>query len=302
LNPLAPVLGQRVPVRGPARLLFNSYARTRHHPGRPARHLATASGDEFNVDLSSYLEWHLWAFGSYEGHFQELFRQLVRPGDRCVDVGANIGVHTIRMAKLASRTGEVIAIEPDPGVAERARRNIELNGLTNVRVVNAAASDRPGETVLYRPDDSDTNRARASLHNHSHLTGTIVTVPVVTLDETCDDGSFGNGASGRHVALIKVDVEGHEAAVVRGAARVIGRDAPAVIFEYAPQLLDDADDTPFRSLAERGYEMHLIRAARHGITGRARLVLERLLELPEVGGDILAVTPKMAGRLSGVTS
>src|SRR6266702_4368271 len=138
-SPLAPILGQRVPLRGPARMLFRSYARTCYQPGMCVERLTTKSGDLFDADLSSFLEWQLWAFGGYEQHFAELFSCLVSPGDRCVDVGANIGVHTVRLAKLAGTGGSVIAIEPDPDVAERARRNIALNGLGNTRVLDAAA-------------------------------------------------------------------------------------------------------------------------------------------------------------------
>ena len=118
-SPLAPLLGQHVPLRGPARMLFNSYARTRHHPQKSVTRVTTAVGDTFDADLSSTLEWHLWAFGSYEKHFAELFGYLVRPGDRCVDVGANVGVHTVRLARLVGAGGEVIAIEPDPDVVQR---------------------------------------------------------------------------------------------------------------------------------------------------------------------------------------
>src|SRR5947209_6854839 len=97
-SPIAPILGQRIPLRGPARLLYRSYAKA---PGRlrsTPRRLTTTTGDEFDVDLASFLEWQLWAFGSYEAHFAVLFRNLVQPGDRCIDVGANVGVHTVRLA------------------------------------------------------------------------------------------------------------------------------------------------------------------------------------------------------------
>ena len=79
-SPLAPVLGQHVPLRGPARMLFNSYARTRYQPQKSVTRVTTAVGDTFDVDLSSTLEWQLWAFGCYEKHFAELFAHLVRPG------------------------------------------------------------------------------------------------------------------------------------------------------------------------------------------------------------------------------
>jgi FkbM family methyltransferase len=288
-SPFAPILGQRVPLRGPARMLFRSYARTCYQPGMCVERLTTKLGDLFDADLSSFLEWHLWAFGGYEEHFHELFGCLVSPGDRCIDVGANIGVHTVRLARLVGSRGEVIALEPDKEVAHRAHRNIMLNQLSNVHVINAAASDEAGGNVqLYRPDARDTNRARASLLRHSYLTGSASTVPVVTIDEICRGP----------VTLMKIDVEGHEAAVVRGAAATIDRYSPAVVFEYAPQFLRDASESPFGWLADRGYELLQIRRTRNRVTGRGRLVLDRLQELPAEGGDILAVPVLRAQRLS----
>jgi FkbM family methyltransferase len=289
-SPLAPVLGKHVPLRGSARILFSSYTRTHHQPQRSVARVTTEVGDVFDADLSSALEWQLWAFGHYEPHFAELFRLLVKPGDRCVDVGANVGVHTVRLGHLAGEDGEVIAIEPDPGVAQRAQRNIALNGLANVRVVNAAASDKAGKAELYRPGPWDTNRGRASLLHHAYLTGATISVPAVTVDEVC---------GGDRVALIKVDVEGHEGAVVRGAAGTIERDAPSVIFEYAPELLDDPAQSPFEWLADRGYVMFAVRAARHGVTGRMRLALDPVRgRLPRTT-DFLAVSSETAASLAG---
>lgn len=287
-SPIAPVLGQRVPVRGPARLLFRSYAKKDFRPGASAMTLTTRTGDLFEADLSSFLEWQLFAFGAFEGHFAELFRHLVRPGDRCLDVGANVGVHTIRLAKLAGPGGEVLAFEPDPELARRARGNVQLNEVTNVRVIEAAAADRSTTAVLYRPGPADTNRGRASLLHHVYLTGREQEVPTVTIDDSCPGP----------VALIKIDVEGAEAAVVAGAVATIARDRPAVIFEYAPEALDREVTSPFGWLAEQGYDLLLIRCRRNGLTGRGRLVLSRLQELPAEDGNILAVPESLAPTVS----
>jgi FkbM family methyltransferase len=287
-SPLAPVLGQRVPLRGPARLLISSYARTRHQPQHSVTRVITAGGDTFDVDLSSALEWQLWAFGSWEKHFAELFGYLAGPGDRCVDVGANIGVHTVRLARLVGPDGEVISIEANPEVARRAGRNVALNQLANVRLVGAAAGEAAGQARLYCPGPRDTNRARASVRQYSYLTGATATVPAVTVDELC---------AGAPVALIKIDVEGHEAAVVRGAADVIGRYAPSVVFEYCPLLLQDPAESPFGWLAERGYQLFQIHYDRNWLTGRGKLTLEPRVELPAAGGDLLAVSPQVAERL-----
>jgi FkbM family methyltransferase len=196
-------------------------------------------------------------------------------------------VHTIRLAKLAGPDGAITAIEPDPELARRARGNVQLNEVTNVRMIQAAAADRSATAVLYRPGTADTNRARASLLHHTYLTGQAQEVPTVTLDELCPDP----------VALIKIDVEGAEADVVAGAAATIARDRPAIIFEYAPEALGREVSSPFGWLAGQGYEMLLIRCRRNRVTGRGGLALSRLPELPAGDGDILAVAGPAAERI-----
>ena len=287
-SPIAPILGQRIPLRGPARLLFRSYAKAPDRQLGTARRLTTRAGDDFDVDLASFLEWQLWAFGSYEAHFAELFRILVRTGDRCIDVGANVGVHTIRLAKLVGDLGGVIAIEPDAALARRIRNNVVLNQLSNVRVIQAAADRHSGNATLYRPDTQDSNRARASLLAHSYLTGAAAEVTTITIDDV----------RAGPVALIKIDVEGLESAVVAGAAQTIAAYSPTIVFEYAPELLDSDSESPFGWLAEREYKLFRIRHNRHAITGRGGPVLERLDELPAIGGDIMAIPGSLASRVS----
>lgn len=290
-SPLAPVLGKHVPVRGPARLLHRSYASRRRPHARPERVLTTTWGDQFQADLSSFLEWQLWAFGCFERYVAELLTYLIRPGDQCVDVGANVGVHTVRMARLAGPAGQVIAVEPDPELARRAAGNIALNGLRNVQVVQAAASDTCGDSVpLYRAADQDPNRARASLHAHPYLTGPAAQVRTTTIDEVCTGP----------VALIKIDVEGHEGAVIDGAARTIQMYSPAIVFEYAPELLAQRSQSPFGRLADAGYRLFRIGHRRHRLTGRTILELASLAEQPDLGGDLLAVSPARATRISAL--
>jgi FkbM family methyltransferase len=290
-SPIAPVLGQRVPLRGTARLLYRSYAKAPCRPGDSTRRLTSKFGDNFDCDLSSVLEWQIWAFGSYEEHFAELFRHLVKPADRCIDVGANIGVHTIRLAKLVGAQGKVVAVEPDEELACRAADNVRLNHLENVRVLHAAAAERTAESVLlYRPDAQDPNKARASMLPHAYLRGSAATVAAVTIDEITDEP----------VSLIKIDVEGCESAVVSGAARTIDSYSPAVIFEYAPELLSDKSDSPFTWFMERGYELLRIHQERRGLTGRGNLELERLQTLPDTGENILAVPATRVAQLSSL--
>jgi FkbM family methyltransferase len=292
-SPIAPLIGQRLPVRGPARLLNRSYLRTQRIAGQPERVLTTRMGDLFQADLGSFQEWHMWVYGSFEDYIARLFSYLVRPGDRCVDVGANIGLHTVRLAKLAGPQGEVIAVEPDPEIARRAAENLALNGLANARIIQAAASAAAGESVsLYRAADLNPNRGMASLHAHTYLTGAATQVQTITIDEACPGP----------VALMKIDVEGHEAAVVAGAERTIEQYSPAIVFEYAPELLADRAQCPFGKLAEAGYLLYRIANRRNRITGRCTLQLEPLYAQPETGGDLLAVSERDAPRITSLVA
>jgi FkbM family methyltransferase len=240
------------------------------------------------VDLSSFLEWQLWAFGTYESHFADLFQHLVRPGERCIDVGANIGIHTVRLAKLVGPAGEVIAFEADGDLARRARDNVTLNGLTNVRIIQAAASDRAGGNVLlYRPEESDANKGRASLLPHSYLTGSTVSVRTSSIDEVNE----------RALALIKIDVEGYEAAVVSGAASTISMYRPSIVFEHSPNLMRGQSHSPFEWLQDNSYILFRIDRRRHLISGRAILSLQHLKCLPERGTNILAIAPGTVSRV-----
>lgn len=251
--------------------------------------MTTKFGDLFDVSLSSFLEWHLWAFGAYEEHFAGLFERLVRPGEHCVDVGANVGIHTIRLARLVGAAGETIALEPDPELAESIERNACLNGLTNVRVIQAAASRAGGSSLrLYRPAGTDPNRGRASLLPHEYLTGPAWEVPVVRLDDV----------SSGPVTLLKIDVEGHEEAVIAGAAATIEKHSPSIIFEHAPGLLGEMAASPFWALRDHGYQLLRINLDRCGVRGRGRLRLEALSAPPQADANILAISDGKADRIA----
>jgi FkbM family methyltransferase len=291
--PLAPALGRYVPLRGPARMLGQSYSKLRCEPGKSVRSSTNKFGDKFEVDLSSFLEWHVWAFGAYEAYIADLFEYLVRPGENCIDVGANVGIHAIRLAKLVGPKGSVIAIEADEELADRTGKNISLNCLKNIRLVRAASAERSGESViLHRPDDLDKRKLSGSVIPHSVLTGRSAKVTTVAIDDVA------NAA----VSLIKIDVEGYEMPVIKGATRVIHAYLPSIVFEHAPYLLNDAFVSPFEHLKECKYSLFEIRAKRNHITGRAHLALRSLQELPDTYMNILAISAPMLSRIRRLIS
>jgi FkbM family methyltransferase len=148
----------------------------------------------------------------------------IRPGDAAADVGANKGSYLPWLSRAAG-PGRVVAFEPQPALAAYLARACRAAGLANVAVEAAGVSDRPGRLVLHVPGTGGPSPG-ASFEPAvaAQSAGRDVTVPVVSLDEYFR-------AEPRRVAAIKVDVEGHELAVLRGAVEVLEKHAPLVVFE-----------------------------------------------------------------------
>ncbi|CAN7203507.1 FkbM family methyltransferase [Phenylobacterium sp. LjRoot219] len=145
------------------------------------------------------------------------------PGN-VVDVGTNIGVVAASLARHLGSRGRVLAFEPSPTTTLIAAATLALNGLENVSLIQAAAGDLDGEITFHATPG---NSAIASTRNHgfTHLNSwQEITVPSRRLD-SMDLGS---------VLLIKIDVEGHELNVLRGAIETLHRARPITVYEYTP--------------------------------------------------------------------
>lgn len=195
------------------------------------------------------------------------WRAILRPGDVFVDVGSNAGAYALWAAETGA---EVIAVEPDPAAAARLRRNIARNGYdTRVRVVECALGAASGTAVLSHGRDTTDHLLLAPL-----ATGRPVRVE--TLDDLVGE---------RHVAGVKVDVEGAERLVLVGATRALSRGAIAVLqVEWNRQSEANFNETraPLADLL-RGYGYTLTRPNHLGHL--------RPTDVPGYGGDVFAVAP-----------
>jgi FkbM family methyltransferase len=145
----------------------------------------------------------------------EALHRLIDPGDRVIDVGANIGYMSSLAAARAGPTGEVHAFEPHPHVFDALRRNAERwrgrEGVANVELHNAALSDESGSGELGVGPVFEANMGLSSLRGDEAPAGNggnTITVSLSRLDQLLAD---------ERVGLVKIDVEGHEAGVLRGA-------------------------------------------------------------------------------------
>ncbi len=173
-------------------------------------------------------------------------RSALRPDDVFVDVGANVGTVTALAAWLVGPAGRVLAIEPHPATFGLLARTIEANDLHNVEIEEAACGDVPGTATLSNARRKDDNN---HIGNADTETDTDVTVRSTTLAILFDEHGLAR------VDLVKIDVEGFEAAVLRGLGAGISRvDAFYIeVIEANLQRYGDSRQTVVDLLQSNGF-------------------------------------------------
>jgi FkbM family methyltransferase len=198
-----------------------------------------AEGLSFRLGRAS----NVWASGRVEGHVQSALRDIVRPGDTFFDVGANVGFFTILGARLVGPTGSVVAFEPQPETREALLGNVALNGFSNVVVDPRAISNSSGTAVL---DWRNLPTARL-VRDSQHGTGRSVSVSTTSIDD------FLAEYPSLAPRVVKIDVEGHEIAVLQGMKRTLADHAPVLLCEMHRTNRELASE-----LAAVGYRMRVL--------------------------------------------
>jgi FkbM family methyltransferase len=203
-----------------------------------ARHsFRPESGEEFFLDLddASPNEKTVADFARagqmYEPDVSGLLSAVLRDGDTVLDVGANIGFFTVMAGRLAGPSGRIVAFEPDPANIERLRRQLEINELRNVTIVERPASDRAGEVAFYINRDNSGGNA---LWDPALFPGNTLSqsgpakrlVQATTLDAEMKRLRLSAPK------LLKIDTEGAEQKVLEGARGLLASgDLPFVVCE-----------------------------------------------------------------------
>ena len=164
--------------------------------------------------------------GTYEREQTALFERLLRPGHTVLDVGANVGYYTLLASVLVGDAGRVHAFEPEPRNAGFLRRHAAINRRGNVRVEQAAVSDRAGTARFDFGSGSGTG----------HLADAgALEVRTLRLDDYCAEHGLAPDA-------LKIDVEGAEVSVLEGARQTLERHRPVLFLSthgaevHAPSL------------------------------------------------------------------
>lgn len=164
----------------------------------------------------------------YEVGVARFLADRVRPGDLCLDIGANVGAYVLQLAHWTAPNGRVIAFEPNPGAAALLDQHVGLNGLAGrVEVVRAAIGAEAGTAVMHVAGADGRGRLDVENPELAGRTGA-VEVPVTTIDAFC-------GARGLTPRWILIDIEGYEIAALQGARRTLATaPRPGVVVELHP--------------------------------------------------------------------
>jgi FkbM family methyltransferase len=262
---------------------------------RPARRLvglsnrvrSQRSGIHWDLDLVEGIDLSIYLLGAFEPRLVNAYSKLIRPGACVLDVGANIGAHTLQFAKLVGDLGRVVAYEPTAYAFGKLRTNIGLNPALAPRVTAvqamlvATAGEKPARDIVSSwPLDGrlkDGPNALGSLHDTAGAAA-------LTLDE-----SLRQLGVMTTVDFVKLDVDGNELGVLRGAESLMRERKPILFLELAPyEYRNPGDfDTMVEMLWNLGYDFCVAGTA----TKLPRSARELHARIPALGSVNVIATP-----------
>jgi FkbM family methyltransferase len=228
-------------------------------------------GFKMRLDLKDEEQLKIYFYGHYHERYEaRLIELLLDPEEAFWDVGANIGYFSLVAATALKGRGQVAAFEPGGAAFHRLSENVSLNRFSNIRIYNLAVSDREGEAVLYV--SGDIADSSANLYGPGGAQARPEVCRTVTLDKFREDEGL------PFPAFIKVDVEGAELAVLKGAQDLIAQHPPLLLLEMEEKNLRAAGASreAIQKLLKRwGYQAAFLRKGRwqataevEGVTGR----------------------------------
>ncbi|HAT35515.1 MAG TPA: FkbM family methyltransferase [Rhodospirillaceae bacterium] len=186
-------------------------------------------------------------YGEYNGGEAKFLMQLLRPGDTVVEVGANIGSHTIPIAEAVGPKGHVVAFEPQRGVFQLLCANVGLNGLDQIQPLQFAIGKQPGKARMLRPNYRKSgNFGSISIGEQPGATNPSDYESVIV-------GTLDNMLKLESCRLLKVDCEGMELDVLKGAAEFIKTHKP---FLYVENDRKEKSPALISFVLELGYEAY----------------------------------------------
>jgi len=223
------------------------------------RYTSTKAGRFLTIPTDVYIGKSIEVYGEWSFGEIELLSKLIAPGDNVVEVGSNIGAHTVFIARDLCVEGMLYAFEPRRVLFQLLCANLMLNGIDRVRAFQLALGDSEG--VIHEGALPMTTPINAGAFGLGKVPGEGEEIAVVALDTMSERL--------KTIALLKADVEGHELSVLLGAGGIIERDRPVL---YLENDRPDQSEALVRHVMELGYDLYwhivpLFRPNNHAGTG-----------------------------------
>lgn len=184
----------------------------------------------------------LFETGEYQDWIIKWAERYARANSTILDVGANIGCHTIPLAQLFNMSCHVYSFEPEPRAFDTLLENVKLNNLTNVEAVQEALSDSSGEAELFVGKNSTHSTLTPQfMKKDNYLDIRFDELLKNTIDKIKTKASFNSSVLVKtsrldelafdNVSFIKVDIQGWECEFLEGAIETLADNKPALVLE-----------------------------------------------------------------------
>ncbi len=204
----------------------------------------------FYVDIASNFGYELLKTGKYEQNTIDILRQILKPGEIFVDLGANEGFFYVVASRIVGENGRVVAIEPQRRLQKIISKNLELNSCKNFVISPVAISDKQGEDFLYMYPS--VNTGASSLTRPTSYFLTRQKIATKTLEQVFNELELD------YCDLIKIDIEGGEYEAIFGSKKLfIEKRIRGIALELHPRLLakrGHSERQIIEFLSECGYD------------------------------------------------
>lgn len=200
--------------------------------------------DSRDLDIGDYIMRNR----KYEPHVTAVLKRTLKKGQTFLDIGANIGWHTLTGAALLKGNGKIIAVEPNPRNIQLLYHSLTINGFANVEVFPCAASDEKHFLQLIAGISNGVVKEVPEDHAYCEY------VPAYKIDDLVKDEM--------RIDVVKIDIDGHEPKAIQGMSRTIKKHRPIIISEFSPASLMELSATKpedyLRTLKSFNYSLFVI--------------------------------------------
>ena len=225
------------------------------------------------LNLRNWVDYNIYCLGLYEAPLARFFIHSIKTESVVLDIGAYIGQYTLLAAKYA-KEGKVIALKPHPESYNCLKENISINNFKNAQAINAAASIRTGHSYF-----------RLSSFNNSLIPEIQYDIDSILVSSVSIDDLVKSLNLDR-LDLIKIDVEGHEGFVIRGAQETLTLFRPMLIVELSwedEQVFGDTPEMVLDELRKFGYSFFTLHGSKmRPLTNFAGINYENIIAKPMI--------------------